>query len=427
MMFRKSILALILIVAGFILISCKTALISNQKEPTVNSKASEEKPYLILISLDGFRWDYVDRFNPPHLTEFINKGVKATSLIPSFPSKTFPNHYTIATGLYPDNHGLLGNSYYSYKKNLTYSIGNRELVEDGSFYKGTPIWVHAEKAQMVTASYFFVGSEANIQNIRPTYYYPYDGSVKNSDRIEQVIKWLELPSKNRPHLITMYFSDMDDVGHRFSPNNDEKIKTALFDLDENLENLFREVKKTKLPVNIIIVSDHGMTSITADKYIPIETIENDDLYLTVNNGSIVNIHPKNIVQTDSVFTYLQNKEKHFKVYKTENTPGFEYKPKNKDWGSIQVLPELGYYFGSQSSIEKRLKFPNYKFGVHGYDPDFKDMHGIFYANGPAFKTGYEMPRVKNIHIFPLMCELLGLKVPKDIDGRLSEMKSVLKN
>ena len=427
MMCRKPICALILTVLSLIVTSCNTAHISNQKESTVNSKASEEKPYLILISLDGFRWDYVERFNPPHLTKFINQGVKATSLIPSFPSKTFPNHYTIATGLYPDNHGLLGNSYYSYKQNLTYSIGNRELVEDGSFYKGTPIWVYADKNQMVTASYFFVGSEANIQNIRPTYYYPYDGSVKNSDRIAQVIKWLELPSKNRPHLITMYFSDMDDVGHRFGPNNDEKIKTALFELDENLGNLFREVKQSKLPVNIIIVSDHGMTSITADKYIPVETIENDDLYLTVNNGSIVNIHPKNNVQIDSVFTYLQNKENHFKVYKTENTPGFEYQPKNKDWGSFQVLPELGYYFGSQSNIEKRLKFPDNKFGVHGYDPDFKDMHGIFYANGPAFKMGYEIPSVKNIHLFPLMCELLDLKVPKDIDGRLSEMKSVFKN
>ena len=423
MMFRKCICVLILIIAGLIVTSCKTTDIANQKESTINSKASEEKPYLILISLDGFRWDYVERFNPPHLTKFINQGVKSASLIPSFPSKTFPNHYTIATGLYPDNHGLLGNSYFNYKKNVTYSIGNRKLVEDGSFYKGTPIWVHADKNQMVTASYFFVGSEANIQNIRPTYYYPYDGSVENSDRVVQVIKWLELPSKNRPHLITMYFSDMDDVGHRFSPNNDEKIKTALFDLDENLGNLFREVKGTKLPVNIIIVSDHGMTSIAADKYIPIETIENDDLYLTVDNGSIINIHPKNEVQTDSVFTYLQNKEEHFKVYKTENTPGFEYKPKNKDWGSIQVLPEVGYYFGSQSSIEKRLAFPNYKFGV----PGFKDMHGIFYANGPAFKTGYEMPSIKNIHIFPLMCEVLDLKVPEDIDGRLSEMKSVLKN
>lgn len=427
MLKRNFIYGLILILSIIALSSCKSGKNLIGSTPTINSKASLEKPYLILISLDGFRWDYIEKYNPPYLSNFIKNGVKAESLIPSYPSKTFPNHYTIATGLYPDRHGIIGNSFYSYKKNLTYKIGNREMVEDGSFYGGTPIWVLADKASMVSASYFFVGSEANIQGIKPTYYYSYDASVKNDVRITQALDWLDLPLKNRPHLITMYFSDMDDVGHRFGPNKEEEIKKTLFNLDENLGNLFKGVDATGLPINIIIVSDHGMTTLSTSNYIPIEDIENDSLYATIDNGAIVNIHPKNNMQTDSIIQYLKQKENNFKVYKTKNTLGFEYNPKNKDWGAIQIIPDFGYYFSKRQSIESRKKNAITTVGVHGYDPKYKDMHGIFYANGSAFKKGYVIPSVKNIHIYPLMCKILGLDIPNNIDGNLNQLESVLKN
>ena len=427
MLKRNFIYGLILILSIIALSSCKSGKNLIGSTPTINSKASLEKPYLILISLDGFRWDYIEKYNPPYLSNFIKNGVKAESLIPSYPSKTFPNHYTIATGLYPDKHGIIGNSFYSYKKNLTYKIGNREMVEDGSFYGGTPIWVLADKASMVSASYFFVGSEANIQGIKPTYYYTYDASIKNDVRITQALDWLDLPLKNRPHLITMYFSDMDDVGHRFGPNKEEEIKKTLFNLDENLGNLFKGVDATGLPINIIIVSDHGMTTLSTSNYIPIEDIENDSLYATIDNGAIVNIHPKNNMQTDSIIQYLKQKENNFKVYKTKNTLGFEYNPKNKDWGAIQIIPDFGYYFSKRQSIESRKKNAITTVGVHGYDPKYKDMHGIFYANGSAFKKGYVIPSVKNIHIYPLMCKILGLDIPNNIDGNLNQLESVLKN
>lgn len=145
---------------------------------TTNSKVSEKKPYLILISLDGFRWDYVEKYKPPHLIKFIKNGINSESLIPSFPTKTFPNHYTIATGMYPDKHGIIGNSFYSYDKDMTYRIRDRAMVEDGSFYEGNPIWIQANKSNMVTASYFFVGTEANILGLKPTYYYRFDNNVK---------------------------------------------------------------------------------------------------------------------------------------------------------------------------------------------------------------------------------------------------------
>jgi len=380
-----------------------------------------------LISLDGFRWDYVERFNPPHLSGFIENGVKAESLIPSFPSKTFPNHYTIATGMYPDKHGILGNLFYSHAKDVTYSIGNRERVEDGTFYGGSPIWVQADKAAMVSASYFFVGSEANIQGIRPRYYHRFDGKIKNEVRVAEVLNWLALPVKERPHMITLYFSDMDDVGHSLGPNNDAELKEALFNLDGHLGDLFKGVEATGLPTNIIIVSDHGMAELSTSNFIPIEAIENDSLFSVINNGTIVNIHPKKDHQIDTILQFLKPKENNFKVYTTSDTPGFEYSPKNKDWGSVQIIPDVGYYFLSSQKITARKKNPNTTIGVHGYDPKYKDMHGIFYANGPAFKKGYVAPSVKNIHIYPLMCRILGLDIPDTIDGKLNELESVLKN
>ena len=411
-----------------VLLACSTCnrhLSNSLIAPTTNSEASSAKPYLFLISLDGFRWDYVEQYKPPHLSAFIEQGVQAESLIPSFPTKTFPNHYTIATGLYPDNHGLLGNNFFSYEKQVIYNIRNRELVEDGAFYGGSPIWIQASKAGMLSASYFFVGTEANIQGLHPTYYHRFDGSVENELRVEQALNWLALPEATRPHLITMYFSDMDDTGHSFGPNNEERIKESLFDLDTVLGDLFQGIKKTGLPVNVIIVSDHGMLEVPLEKYIPIEMVKDDELYLTVNNGAIVNIHPKDISQLNAIYNSLKTKEKNFKVYKTKNTPYFEYAPKNRNWGAIQVIPDEGYYFSGARVIGLKRKSPKKVFGQHGFSPDLKEMHGIFYANGPAFKPGYKVPSVKNIHVYPLMCKILGLEVPKNIDGDLKQLESVL--
>ncbi|MBT3587304.1 MAG: alkaline phosphatase family protein [Flavobacteriaceae bacterium] len=424
---RSIIFSLVFIIGIVSTISCNRKTSNTVSSiVTTNSIASEKKPYLILISLDGFRWDYLEKYKPPHLINFIKNGINSESLIPSFPTKTFPNHYTIATGMYPDKHGIIANSFFSYDKDMTYRIRDREKVEDGSFYSGNPIWIQANKANMVTASYFFVGTEANIQGLKPTYYYRFDNSVKNEVRVNQAIDWLKLPPKKRPHLITMYFSDMDDTGHKYGTKNDEELKKTLFELDKQLGVLFKGIEKTGLPVNIIIVSDHGMSTVAISNFIAIEKIENDSLYTSIDNGAIVNIHPNDKNQIDSIYTYLKKKESNFKVYKTENTPGFEYIPKNKNWGAIQILPDFGYYFSSTKGITSRKQHINTNFGVHGYDQKYKEMHGIFYANGPAFKKAYRIPSIKNIHIYPLMCEILGLEVPSNIDGNLDQIKNVLK-
>ena len=427
-MIKKQFLSKLLILFSVIAVSACTQYgkVVNSQVQT-NTKNTLKKPYVILISLDGFRWDYVERFKPPHLSQFINSGVQAKSLIPSFPSKTFPNHYTIATGMYPDKHNILGNSFFDYNKQATYSINNREAVGDGSFYSGTPIWVQAAKSGMITSSYFFVGTEAEIQGYRPTNYYDFDSKITHETRVNQALDWLALPAKKRPHLITLYFSDMDDSGHKFGPNNDEKLKEALFKLDKTLGNLFNGIEASGLPVNTIIVSDHGMMDIPTDNYIPIELIQNDEDYLAIVNGSLINIHPKNLDQTDTVFKFLNEKSKnnHFKVYKTENTPGFEYSPKSKNWGPIQLVADKGYYFYRTKNIERKIEKGYLISGHHGFDPVNKDMHGIFYANGPAFNKGQTVPSVKNIHIYPIMCKILGLQIPENIDGKLDNLINIL--
>lgn len=404
--------------------ACSTRVV----EPLVKNTSSktDEQPYLLLVSLDGYRWDYTARYQPPNISEFIKNGVQAESLIPCYPSKTFPNHYSIATGMYPDHHGLIANYFYNYDKKEHYTLRDRSKVEDGTFYGGTPIWVQAHNAGIKTASYFFVGTEADILGVRPDYYHIYDGSISNATRVAQVMDWLKMPEDTRPHMITMYMSTMDDTGHAKGPSDEDAILKSLLEVDRELGRLFDGVKATKLPVNIIIVSDHGMTDISIDQYIPLEKVKEYELYTTISSGVIVNIHPKEGVNVDSLYAHLKSKEDNFKVYKTAEAPHFELTPESKNWGPIQIVPDQGYYFLDQRLIGmKRLGTGN-QWGVHGYSPDMKDMHGILYASGPAFKSDYTTASVKNIHIYPLMCAVLGLDIPTDIDGKLSELEDVMK-
>jgi predicted AlkP superfamily pyrophosphatase or phosphodiesterase len=387
-------------------------------EQAENKRADPPKSdYLVLISLDGFRWDYIHRFQPPNLLKFIEYGVQSKAMVPSYPSKTFPNHYTIATGMYPNNHGLVDNSFFDAEKGAVYRMNKREIVEDGSWYAGTPIWVLAGKAGMRTASYFFVGSEADIQGIRPDEYYRYDGTVSHSQRVRQVLEWLGRPEAERPRLITLYFSDMDDVGHRYGPNADAQLQEKLSTLDQTLGTLFEGIRNTGLPVNIIIVSDHGMSEVSPDNLLPIESIEEDGLYQTINNGALAHLHLREGVSGEHVFQKLRASEKHFRIYHTTETPGFETPPNNPRWGDFLVVPDSGYYFANARMIGLRKMSSSPSFGEHGFHPDNPDMHGVFFANGPAFPMGKTIPSFKNIHVYPLMCRLLKLDIPHNIDGK----------
>ncbi len=387
---------------------------------------AQQDQYLLLVSLDGFRWDYVERFQPPNLLGFIAGGVRAEAMLPSFPSKTFPNHYTIATGMYPDHHGLVDNNFLDREKNAVYGIGKREIVEDGSWYGGTPIWVHAARSGLKTASFFFVGSEADIQGVRPDYFYRYDGSITNERRVEQVLEWLQLPEAERPRCIALYFSDMDDIGHRYGPNADQALREKLLALDAVLGRLFEGVERSRLPVNIIVVSDHGMSPVPVANLLPIEPLEDETRYRTVNSGALAHFYLNPGVHEEEVYNHLKSKENRFKVYRTAETPYFETPPSNPRWGEFIAVPDPGHYLVNARTMAQRKSSGIPEIGEHGFDPENREMHGIFYAKGPALKQGMTIPPFKNIHVYPLMCRILGIEIPKDIDGKEEVLKRVIR-
>lgn len=404
---------------GFLLSSVQT--FSQSKEPTV-----------ILISLDGFRYDYVERFQPDNISKFIEEGTRAKSMISSFPSKTFPNHYTLATGMRPERHGIVDNTFYDPKKDQVYAIGKRELVTDGSWYGGTPLWVLAEQNGIKSASYFFVGSEAEIQGVRPSYYYDYDGRVNNLTRIAKAFEWLQLPDSIRPRMITMYFSDMDDIGHRYGPSNEEQIGKRLKKLDAELGALFEGVKSLDLNVTIILVSDHGMIDVTLERRMLLDQLVEGIDARIVNSGALAHIYLKNPSEKKSVLESLKTKKGNFKIvdpldleyYKDINSFGERI-------GDLIILADPGYYLANDQNyletVARRMRIDGTSTrGEHGFDPQAQEMHAIFYANGPQIKEGLTIESFENIHVYPLICKILGLPIPSDIDGNVEVLQPILK-
>jgi len=227
---------------------------------------SQEKPYVILVSFDGFRWDYCNNAFTPTFDSIEANGVRAKSLKPSFPTKTFPNHYTIATGLYPDNHGIVHNEFYDPVKKQIYKVADRTKVQDGYFYSGTPIWNLAEKQGVKSASFFWVGSEADIQNRQASYWKEYEHNFPFKQRVDTVLKWLNLPEQERPHLILLYFHEPDSHGHEYGPDSEE-IKEKVQYLDSILSYLAQSLNRLeyKDKINIITTSDHGMSNVSNNK------------------------------------------------------------------------------------------------------------------------------------------------------------------
>ena len=394
--------------------------------------AQDKQPIVILISLDGFRHDYVERFQPENLTKFIQNGTAADGLIPAFPSKTFPNHYTIATGMKPEHHGLVDNSFYEPFKDQVYTMGNRDIVQDGYWYGGTPIWVLAEQNNIKAASYFFVGTEAPVQGIRPSYYFDYDGNVPNLTRVAKVFEWLQLPETERPRLITLYFSDMDNVGHRYGPSNDDQLKTALDRLDRELGALFEGLKSFDLDINVVLVSDHGMADVPKDKLINLDQLTEGIDARIVNNGALAHLHLADPTRKSEVIQVLRQRAGNFTVEDVASRESYQDISKYPArFGEILILPDLGYYLADERGIfryqNSSARFKTDVFGEHGFSPQYREMHGIFYANGPAIREGLKIDRFENIHIYPMICQILGLPIPKDIDGKAEVLEPILKD
>ncbi len=390
----------------------------------------KETPYVVMVSFDGFRYDYVQKYKPKHIKKFIKKGAAATKMFPSYPSKTFPNHYTLVTGLYPAHHGLVDNSFYDANRKTNYTMSQRDKVEDPYYYGGIPIWQLVQQNGMKAASYFWVGSEAPIVGSFPTYYHIYDQKVPNRKRVQGVFDWLNLPEAERPHLITVYFSMVDSKGHDFGPNAPE-TRDAVMEADSLVDMLMTGLKKIDLPVNVILTSDHGMYEMKnePDKFIYTEDVlqgldKND--FVFVNSGTHANIFLKDKAKEESMMQSIAAKQNHFKVYKKADIPQNLHYNDHPRIGDLTLMAEAGFSFYSRESLAKK-PITKKVWGAHGFDPYTTDeMGAIFYAKGPNIKKRKTIPEFQNIHVYPFVAMLLGIPVPANIDGDAKVLEGIIR-
>lgn len=384
------------------------------------------KPTVILISLDGFRYDYFEKYHPRELNKLAGEGVRAKWMTPAFPSKTFPNHYTIVTGLYPAHHGIVENNVYDFGE--VFKMDKKKEVQNSRWWFGEPIWVTAEKQGQIAASYFFVGSEAQIEGFRPTFWRAYNGRVAPQMRVDKVLSWLDYPVEKRPTMITLYFSDVDDAAHEFSPDAEE-TGYAVQNVDSYIERLMAGLKKRKIDkkVNIIIVSDHGMAVSDQRKAVFLDDHFNFDKMTEriIWTNEIVQIFPKPGAE-DAIMDSLRG-IRHTSCWRKKDIPArFHYQD------SPRIAPVIcSSDEGWMTTSHKRyadwtedVDLDQMR-GAHGFDNQLPSMRASFVAHGSAFKKHLLVEPFDNIQVYNLMARILGLTPAKN-DGNFDLADQILK-
>jgi predicted AlkP superfamily pyrophosphatase or phosphodiesterase len=382
-----------------------------------------DSPTVVMVSIDGFRADYLKKYNPPTLRSWAAGGVVAEGLIPSFPTLTFPNHITLVTGLRPGNHGIVNNNFYDKSRKEYYSMSNSTAVKDGSWYRGLPLWVAAEKNGLFSATAFWVGSEAKIGGIDPTYLKPYDGSVSNSQRTQWVIDWLGLPAEERPQFISLYFSDVDSAGHVYSPESKEVV-AAIMDIDRQLGRINDYVKTEGLDVQFIVVSDHGMVDVSETVDLtPARTLKK---FATTGRGAMTAFYSDNAADIEQAYQEIKAIPGRYKMYRgSETPPAWQLNDRHRR-GDLIVVGEPGVYIGFRADFEP-INVGTSNKSTHGWDSTrTRELDGVFIAHGSRIKSGMKISRIDNIHIYPFVMNLLDLPLEEAIDGRASVLKPILR-
>jgi predicted AlkP superfamily pyrophosphatase or phosphodiesterase len=386
-----------------------------------NSPAQQQKPYVIFISADGFRHDLADKYQATNLLSLRAQGTAADAMTPSYPSVTFPNHYSLATGLYPSHHGLVDNSFFDRQLGRGYRISDRVAVEDPSFYGGIPIWVLAEQQQMLSASFFWVGSETAVNGVRPTYYYRFNDKISFDTRLQAVKDWLTLPEDKRPHLITFYLSQVDHAEHMFGPNSKE-AEEAVHLVDDVIGRMVKMVDSLHLPVNYVFVSDHGMAQVDTTRGIENPTASIDTTKFIVSfGGTMIHLYAKDKKDIAPAYEALKKHADGFDVYLPDETPSrWHYTDKDDRYhriGDILLVAHFPRIFHGRGRI-----IP----GEHGYDNTLPDMGATFYAWGPAIRRKGKIPAFENVNVYPLIAKILGLDITEKIDGSLKVLQPILR-
>jgi alkaline phosphatase D len=413
------------IVVGLLLLALRLPVVAQSANPVIdvdhgpNSPAQQKKPYVVLVSLDGFRDDYAAKYGATNLEQIAVDGASAPDgMIPSFPSVTFPNHVTLVTGLYPEHHGIIENNFYDPARKEKYASRDA-TVEDGTWYHGVPLWILAEKQGMRSACFFWPGSEAEIDGTRPSHYLHYDGKVPDEQRIDQVIAWLKLPAAQRPHFITLYYAQPDSSGHENGPDSPETAEVVRH-VDGLVGTLAADLKALRLPIDLIVVSDHGMETVQGNW---IDLDQFTDLSQFVAIGSL--LYPPSEEAAARAYQQLKGASDKFVVYRRADVPTHLHFNENAREGDPVVIPTGPYMIRARASETPEIVQPKVK-GEHGYDPSqMKSMRAIFYAVGPDIEPGTRVPAFKNIDVYPFIAKILGLKIGT-IDGHLDGLQKVLR-
>jgi alkaline phosphatase D len=335
-------------------------------------------------------------------------------MVPSFPSLTFPNHYTIVTGLYPEHHGIVDNEFLDPARNYEeYYYKTPAKTTDGSWYGGVPLWSLAEKNKMRSASMFWVGSEAEIAGKRPSYWVPFDDNFDDEKRIAQVMEWLALPEAERPHLITLYYSNVDHAGHDFGPDSVE-CRDAVHHLDALIGELEGKLKSTGLPVDMVVVSDHGMVKLADRKWVALNKLV--DLKDAKSAGP--NIYASTEIEKERLYEALKGlHDPRFTAYRLKDVPESLEFNSNPREGDPVIVPTSLY------AITIKAKAAEVKgVGAHGFDPALvPEMKATFYAEGPDVRSGVKVASFKNVNVYDFVCGMLGLK-PAMNDGEKKVLK-----
>lgn len=391
-----------------------------------NSAAAQKAHYLVLVSLDGFRWDYARRDGARNLLAIGKQGVWAPEgMLPSFPSLTFPNHFTIVTGLYPEHHGLVANSFWDETRNARYSISDTNTVTDGTWYSGVPLWSLAESQGMRTACLFWPGSEAEIAGKRPTWYARFDSKTEFTDavqqaRIDDAAALLALPDADRPHFITVYYNEPDHEGHEYGPDAPE-TKAAALKMDGMIARLKAALDKTGLPIDLVVISDHGMVK-TDPEWVNLDDYSKLDGFETV--GQL--LYGKTEEDRVKAYNQLKHASSKFVVYRRKNVPADLHYSTNLREGDPVVVATGPYAIRAHKPPEGRPDRPPI-LGNHGYDVHtMPEMKASFFAEGPDILPGKTVQPFENVNLYPWMAHMLGLK-PARNDGNLNILAGTLKD
>lgn len=399
-----------------------------------NRPEHRDKPYVILVSLDGFKAEYLDRMAVPNLRRMMRRGARAKALVPVFPSLTFPNHYSLVTGLHPGRHGIVSNRFYDPVRKEAYAYTDPKAVADGSWYGGEPIWVTAEKQGMVSACYFWPGSEAPIQGIRATVWNKYDGAVPNVERVNTVLSWLRLPADRRPHVMTLYFSDVDSATHDAQLDTPAvesavgAVDTAIGQLLDGLDTLpIRE------RVYVLITSDHGMVDTSGAQTVALDSLLDGNELADIEfsyGGPVANLHVKGgLPHARALVEKINAQLARGTAYLRAELPERFHYHADPRAGDIVVVMDESWTMsvprpGSRSGGSQRD--PDTQWGQHGWDNALPSMRAVFVIMGPGIREGALVDEVRNVDVYPLMAELLDLKAAADLDGRAGVIQALVR-